>query len=127
MVYRTGYGAADNDCDGGGGDCLAYPPYHAGGTGAADDPVSVAAKVGAYEVGTLIYFTDLRLYGQIVDTCGACQGDQVDLWVDGRGTADDGVACMRSLTGDVLIVVNPDPYREVGPLAPVSSPSGCLA
>jgi hypothetical protein len=110
-VFRTGYGFADNDC-GGPGDCLAYPPYHAGGDGTFDNPTSAAALLGDYEIGTLVYFADLG-YFRIVDTCGGCKPGGIDVWVDARSQPDKGVACMADLTGWVTVTIDPAPGLPV--------------
>lgn len=122
----TGYGYQDNDCDGP-GDCTAYGDGHAGGTGTYTDPVTVAVgrdQLDQWPAGTVLYLVDLHRYGVVEDRCGACEGAWVDVWVDGRGTPDDGVACMRSFTGQGQIVIDPPADLPTNP-GTISTAEGC--
>lgn len=72
-VKITFYGAPDNDPP---GDATAYPcgsrNYHAGGTGAYNDPLTFATAPGEYDQCEIVYFPYLKKYIRMEDYCEQC-------------------------------------------------------
>jgi 3D (Asp-Asp-Asp) domain-containing protein len=132
-VVVTFYGAADNDPPG--STEIAHPNGHhqeAGGTGTYADPLSLAADPRAIQVGTRVYYPQLRKYFVMEDDCAQCITDwrssrtpHIDLWTgDYQGSAL--LACENALTPDGLVPVelNPPPGRPVDP-RPLFNGRGC--
>jgi 3D (Asp-Asp-Asp) domain-containing protein len=132
-VVVTFYGAADNDPPG--STEIAHPngPHQeAGGTGTYADPLSLAADPRAIQVGTRVYYPQLRKYFVMEDDCAQCITDwrssrtpHIDLWTgDYQGSAL--LACENALTPDGLVPVelNPPPGRPVDP-RPLFNGRGC--
>ena len=132
-VFVTFYGAADNDPPG--STEIAHPNDHhqeAGGTGTYADPLSLAADPRAIQVGTRVYYPQLRKYFVMEDDCAQCITDwrssrtpHIDLWTgDYQGSAL--LACENALTPDgrVAVEVNPPPGRPVDP-RPLFNGRGC--
>ena len=132
-VVVTFYGAADNDPPG--STEIAHPNDHhqeAGGTGTYADPLSLAADPRAIQVGTRVYYPQLRKYFVMEDDCAQCIADwrssrtpHIDLWTgDYQGSAL--LACENALTPDgrVAVEVNPPPGRPVDP-RPLFNGRGC--
>jgi 3D (Asp-Asp-Asp) domain-containing protein len=132
-VVVTFYGAADNDPPG--STEIAHPNGHhqeAGGTGTYADPLSLAADPRAIQVGTRVYYPQLRKYFVMEDDCAQCITDwrssrtpHIDLWTgDYQGSAL--LACENALTPDGLVPVelSPPPGRPVDP-RPLFNGRGC--
>jgi 3D (Asp-Asp-Asp) domain-containing protein len=133
QVEVTFYAAADNDPPGSAE--IAYPNSRhtaAGGTGTYADPLSLAADPRAIQVGTRVYYPQLRKYFVMEDDCAQCITDwrssrtpHIDLWTgDYQGSAL--LACENALTPDgrVAVEVNPPPGRPVDP-RPLFNGRGC--
>ena len=114
---------------------IAHPNDHhqeAGGTGTYADPLSLAADPRAIQVGTRVYYPQLRKYFVMEDDCAQCITDwrssrtpHIDLWTgDYQGSAL--LACENALTPDgrVAVEVNPPPGRPVDP-RPLFNGRGC--
>jgi 3D (Asp-Asp-Asp) domain-containing protein len=132
-VVVTFYGAADNDPPG--STEIAHPNgrhQEAGGSGTYADPLSLAADPRAIQVGTRVYYPQLRKYFVMEDDCAQCITDwrssrtpHIDLWTgDYQGSAL--LACENALTPDGLVPVelNPPPGRPVDP-RPLFNGRGC--
>jgi hypothetical protein len=115
----TFYAAYDNDPPG--TTTIAFPNprhAHAGGTGTADDPVTLASAPAVVAVGTTIYYPPLRKYFVMEDLCETCvarwdstRTPHIDLWV-GAGTDARVLACEEALTPDGPVAVEVDPPRD---------------
>ena len=125
IVKVTGYGWHDNDCAGGGGDCTAYPPYHAVSDGTYAKPTTIAISGSWLQAGEVLYLPYLRRYVIVEDKCVGCHTGQIDIWVDGRDAPDLGLACMNRLTGQHYAVTNPPPGLLVSPGPIVAASGGC--
>jgi hypothetical protein len=111
------YGARTNEPRG--SRDIAYPNVlhgQAGGTGTFDDPLTFAARDGAFKLGTKIYVPDVKRYFILEDLCSQCSGTGLNLWA---GPANDSglTDCTRSLarSGDRPYVVNPPAGLPVVP------------
>jgi hypothetical protein len=115
-VEVTFYAAADNDPPGSAD--IAYPNSRhptAGGTGTADDPLSLATDPREIRPGVLVYYPPIQKYFVMEDDCAPCieqwekdRTPHVDLWM--ANTADPAVQnCEAALTPDDpdTIIVNP--------------------
>jgi hypothetical protein len=98
---------------------IAYPNVlhgKAGGTGTFDDPITFAAREGAFKLGTKIYVPDVKRYFILEDLCPQCSSTSLNLWA---GAANDSglVDCTKSLarSGDRGYVVNPPAGLQVVP------------
>jgi hypothetical protein len=115
----TFYAAYDNDPPG--TVTIAFPNArhpHAGGTGTADDPLTLASDPDVLAVGTMIYYPPLRKYFVMEDLCETCvarwestRTPHIDLWV-GAATDAGVVACEEALTPDGPVTVEVDPPRD---------------
>lgn len=111
------YGARTNEPRG--SRDIAYPDVmhgRAGGTGTFEDPITFAAREGAFKLGTKIYIPDVKRYFVLEDLCPQCSGSGVNLWA---GPANDSglVDCTKSLarSGDRPYVADPPAGLEVVP------------
>jgi hypothetical protein len=111
------YGARTNDPRG--SRDIAFPKVmhgKAGGTGTFEDPLTFAAREGAFKLGTKIYVPEVKRYFVLEDLCPQCSGAGVNLWA---GPADDSglVDCIRSLarSGDRPYVADPPAGLQVVP------------
>ena len=132
-VVVTFYGAADNDPPG--STEIAHPNDHhqeAGGTGTYADPLSLAADPRAIQVGTRVYYPQLRKYFVMEDDCAQCIQEwrssripHIDLWT-GNSTGQGIIECENALTPDnrVAVEVNPPPGRPVN-TRPLYGAKGC--
>lgn len=119
-VYVTYYGWPDNDPA---GNAIAYPKSDgypvihegAGGTGTFENPVTFAAKVGKFPIGTKIYVPYIKKYVILEDTCASCTGNWIDIWMESDGNNQNKViACEEHWTKESIPVeVNPPTGREV--------------
>jgi len=115
----TFYAAYDNDPPG--TTTIAFPNArhaHAGGTGTADDLITLASTPAAVAVGATIYYPPLRKYFVMEDLCETCvarwdstRTPHIDLWV-GAGTDARVLACEEALTPDGPVAVEVDPPRD---------------
>jgi hypothetical protein len=115
-VEVTFYAAADNDPPGSAD--IAYPNSRhaiAGGTGTADDPLSLATDPREIRPGVLVYYPPVRKYYVMEDDCAPCidewnvdRNPHVDLWMsDSNEPAVQD--CEAAFTPDDpdTIVINP--------------------
>jgi hypothetical protein len=112
----TFYAAYDNDPPA--STTIAFPNARhteAGGTGTADDPVTLATVPDVLAVGTTVYYAPLRKYFVMEDLCAPCvtrwqatRAPQIDLWI-GAATDSAVLACEEDLTPDGLVDVEVDP------------------
>lgn len=119
-MYITYYGWPDNDPA---GNAIAYPKSDgypvihegAGGTGTYDNPVTFAAKIGRFPIGTKIYVPYIKKYVILEDTCASCTTNWIDIWIEGNGQYNDKViSCEEYWTkNNVPVEINPSPNREV--------------
>lgn len=114
--YITGYSMQDNDPQWSKSIAYAksygYPTIHeeASGTGTYDDPVTLAAKAGAYYPGTRFYLPHVDRYFMIEDSCASCDRPEwLDMYIGGN--QGDSVKamdeCMASLTGNHKFILDP--------------------
>jgi 3D (Asp-Asp-Asp) domain-containing protein len=119
-VYVTYYGWPDNDPA---GNAIAYPKsdgypsIHEGasGTGTFDNPVTFAAKVGRFPIGTKIYVPYIKKYVVLEDTCASCTTNWIDIWMESDGNNTSKViACEEHWTKEnVPVEINAPAGREV--------------
>ncbi len=119
-VFVTYYGWPDNDPA---GNAIAYPKSDgypsihegAGGTGTFENPVTFAAKIGRFPVGTKLYVPYIKKYVILEDTCASCTANWIDIWMESDGNYQSKViACEEYWTKENMIVeVNPPAGREV--------------
>lgn len=106
-----------------------YPTVHnvTGGTGTEADPITIAADIREYPIGTRIYEPALKFYGIIEDYCQAAvdrhnkgiEPDILDIFVGGKGAPAQQVADYENtITGKRTVIVNPKSGKPVivGPL-----------
>jgi hypothetical protein len=115
--FITAYGRADNDPPGG---AIANPIIHqeAGGIGTFADPVTIAVCSAQVPYGKKMYIPTLRHYFIAEDYCQASWDDfnrgvakwRLDVWA-GDATA----AYESSITGDALVIFDPEPNYAVNP------------
>lgn len=133
-VYVTYYGWPDNDPA---GTAIAYPKVDgyptihngAGGIGTFNDPITFAAKVGRFPVGTKIYVPYIKKYVILEDTCASCTTNWIDIWMESDGNNTNKViACEEYWTKEnQLVEVNPPAGREVSTLPLFNKSTGvCL-
>jgi hypothetical protein len=130
----TFYAAHDNDPPG--STAIAFPNArhpHAGGTGTADDPLTLASVPDVLAVGTTVYYPALRKYFVMEDLCESCvarwestREPHIDLWV-GAATDAGVLACEEALTpdGPVDVEVDPPDDRPVD-TAPLYQDGRCI-
>jgi hypothetical protein len=132
MVTLTFYGYPDNDCGGGGGNCIATPVKHsvAGGTGTYADPITFATKEGWLAAGTIIYVPHLHKYFIREDDCASCTTNWIDPWIGPtNGPADPQalLACENAMTPDqpVEVIIDPATTLPVDITPLYSDAGGC--
>ncbi|WP_098961220.1 hypothetical protein [Pseudonocardia sp. N23] len=112
----TFYSAADNDPPG--STDIAHPSdrhHTAGGTGAFDDPITMATDVREIPVGGVVYSPKLQRYFVMEDDCAPCIAEwgaskkaHVAFWIGG-GTDSRVTACEDSLTSARPVTIQYDP------------------
>ena len=138
-AYLTGYGHHDNTPAGSRiSDATIHPT--AGGTGTYRDPITLAVGHSIVNgkdmldiaAGTRFYVPNLRKYFIVEDTCGDGDSPQngpchtgfegrvwLDLWVGGgTATPDELASCEAAITGERLVIQDPDANYAVteGPI-----------
>jgi hypothetical protein len=118
------------------GNYIAEPVLHqrAGGTGTFADPLTFAAKKGAYEKGTKIYVPSVQKYFVREDLCSDsdpnCTGTQVDLYLGNPSNTTAAHACAIALTSPVgatnVIVINPSDGLTYDSKPIWSQSGGCM-
>lgn len=98
----TFYAWPDNDPP---GNATAYDcggrKHQAQGTGTWENPLTMAAQIGRFSPCEVVYSAYLRKYLRMEDTCAACKGDWIDVWI-GSTNSNGGnavMACENTLTG----------------------------
>lgn len=111
----TFYGGPDNDppwSDATAFSCDPSRGFHAGGTGAYDDPLSFATADGEYETCEIVYSPYVKKYLRKDDFCATCTVPQIDIWTGSPHSqkyGDKQIKCEERLTPDKgqLVIRNP--------------------
>lgn len=138
-VWETFYAAIDNDPAG--SRDIAYPApqgihSQAGGTGTYKDPITLASDARWLPVGTRVYAPRWHKYFIMEDECVECEADwgsshfhHVDLYMP-PSLQSGVVACENAATKDQaendIIILNPDPNRQVDVTPLYTDAGGCV-
>lgn len=129
----TFYGGPDNDppwSDATAFSCDPSRGFHAGGTGAYNDPLSFATADGEYETCEIVYSPYVKKYLRKDDFCATCKVPQIDIWAGSSSSKKHGdkqIKCEERLTPDKgqLVIRNPPKNLPVNSrsLLPFQRPS----